>query len=147
MLKTSLQLAGALPATAIDNSKAIRSSVGNYRKSTKSDFTKLMCGAEELSFLTPNARQAFTQLRKAFTEAPILWYFNSEHYIRIETDSSSYAIGDVFSQITSETGQWHLVAYYSQKMISAKTLYETHNNKLLAILKAFKYWRYYLEGC
>ena len=32
-------------------------------------------------------------------------------------------------------------------MIPAETCYETHNAELLAIVKAFKHWRYYLEGC
>ena len=32
-------------------------------------------------------------------------------------------------------------------MILAETHYETHNAKLLAIVKAFKNWYYYLEGC
>ena len=32
-------------------------------------------------------------------------------------------------------------------MIPAKTQYKTHNGKLLAIVKAFKTWRHYLEGC
>ena len=32
-------------------------------------------------------------------------------------------------------------------MILAKTWYETYNGELLAIVKAFKTWRQYLEGC
>ncbi len=32
-------------------------------------------------------------------------------------------------------------------MIPTKTLYETHNGELLAIVEAFKTWRHYLEGC
>ena len=32
-------------------------------------------------------------------------------------------------------------------MIPAETWYETHNSKLLAIVKAFKTWWHYLEGC
>ena len=105
MLKTSPQPAGALPATAVDDSEVVGSSGGNERKSAKSDFTKPVRGAEEPSFLTPDARRAFTQLRQAFTEAPILRHFDSERHIRIETDASSYAIGGVLSQMTSETGQ------------------------------------------
>ena len=48
-------------------------------------------------YLTFNARQAFTQLRQALTEAPILQYFDPECQIRIKTDASSYAIGGVLS--------------------------------------------------
>ena len=32
-------------------------------------------------------------------------------------------------------------------MIPAETWYETYNGELLAIVKAFKTWRHYLEGC
>ena len=147
MLKTSPQPAGTLPATAVDNSKFVETSGGNERKSAKSDFTKPVRKAEEPSFLTPDARQAFTQLRQAFTKAPILQHFDSEHYIQIKTDASGYVISGVLSQMTTETSQWHLVAYYLQKMILAKICYETHNAELLAIVEAFKNWRHYLEGC
>ena len=147
MLKTSPQPAGALPATTVDNSEVVGSSGRNEGKSAKSDFTKPVRRAEEPSFLTPDARRAFTQLRQAFTEAPILRHFDPERHIRIETDVSSYTIGGIPSQMTSETGQWHPVAYYSQKMILAETRYETHDAKLLAIVEAFRNWRHYLEGC
>ena len=60
MLKTSLQLAGSLPATSIDNSKVVRSSGGNGRKSSKSDFTKPVRKVEEPSFPTSNTKQVFT---------------------------------------------------------------------------------------
>ena len=39
------------------------------------------------------------------------------------------------------------MAYYSQKMIPAKTRYKTYDGKLLAIGKAFKTWWHYLESC
>ena len=67
MLKTSPQPASALLATGVDNSVFVESSGGNKEKSAKSDFTNPVRGAEEPSFLTPNARRAFTQLRQAFT--------------------------------------------------------------------------------
>ena len=104
ILKTSPLLAVALPATAVDNSEVIGSSDANERKSAKSDFIKPMHRAEEPSFLTPDARQAFTQLRQAFTKAPILRHFDPKRHIRIETDASGCVIGDVLSQMTSETG-------------------------------------------
>ena len=110
------------------------------------------------SFLTPKARSAFNRLRLAFTEALILRHFDPECHIWIETDALGYAIGGVLSQLASGTspdgivtktdlGQWHLVAFFSRKMIPAETRYETHDGELLAIVEAFKTWRHYLEGC
>ena len=55
----------------------------------------------ELTFLTPNAREAFNQLRLAFTQDPILWHFNPEYHIWIKIDTSGYAIGGVLSQLIS----------------------------------------------
>ena len=72
ILKTSYKPADALLATGVDNGKVVGSCGRKDRKLAKSDFTKPVYRAEELSFLTSNARQAFTQLRQVFTEAPIL---------------------------------------------------------------------------
>ena len=110
------------------------------------------------SFLTPEARSTFNRLRLAFTKALILWHFDPQFYIRIETDALGYAINDVLSQLASRTslngvvtktdlGQWHPVAFFFRKMIFAETWYETNNGKLLAIIEAFKTWHHYLEGC
>ena len=50
-----------------------------------------------MGFLTPNAKRAFTQLRQAFTKAPILQHSDPKCPIRIETDASGYVIGEVLS--------------------------------------------------
>ena len=97
MLKTSPEPAGTLPVTIVDDSEVIWSSGGNERKSAKSDFTKRVRRAEEPRFLTPDARRAFTQLKQAFTKALILWHFDPDCHIRIETNAFGYAIGGVFS--------------------------------------------------
>ncbi len=104
--------------------------------------------SQSRSFLTPEARKTFTKLRQAFVETLILNHFDPEHHIRIEIDTSDYAIGGILSQLTSDnSGQWHPVAFFSKKMIPAETRYETYNGELLAIIEAFKSWRHYLEGC
>ena len=48
-----------------------------------------------IDFLTPRAKLAFIKLRQAFFKAPIFHYFDPEHYIRIETNASGYAINVV----------------------------------------------------
>ena len=79
------------------------------------------------SFLTPEAKLAFSRLRQAFTKVPILHYFDPKCYIRIKTDTSGYAIGGILSQVTLEFSQWHPVAFVCRKMIPVETWYETHN--------------------
>ena len=119
------------------------------------------------TFPTLGAREAFNQLRQAFSKAPILRHFDPECHIRIETNVSGYVISGVLSQLTSDPvtsgsklnlakskvltkpnlNQWHPVAYFLRKMMPAETRYKTHNAELLAIVGAFKMWRHYLEGC
>lgn len=77
-------------------------------------------------------------MRQAFIEAPIFNYFNLKHYICIETDVSNYIISKILSQLT--LSQYHLVAYFSKKMILAETWYEIYDGELLAIVKLFKHY-------
>ena len=112
-------------------------------------------------FLIPNAKKAFNHLELAFDKASIFWHFKLESYIWIKTNASGYAISGVLSQLNlnpnalpnnsnlnkSDFGQCYPIAYFSRKMIPVKTQYEIHDAKLLAIVEAFKTWRYYLEGC
>ena len=53
-------------------------------------------------FLIPGVKLAFTKLRQAFIKAPILYHFDPERHIRVETDASGHDIGGVLSQLTSD---------------------------------------------
>ena len=99
-------------------------------------------------FFTTNARRAFTKLRQAFVEAPILNYFDLEYHIWIEIDALGYAIGGILSQLTLDNlCQWYPIVFFFRKMIPAETWYKTYDGKLLAIIEMFKTWRHYLESC
>ena len=58
-------------------------------------------GQSKMFFIT-DIKKAFTKLRQAIIEAPILNHFDPKLHIQIETYASSYAIGAVFSQLTSD---------------------------------------------
>ena len=110
-----------------------QNSVKLGKKSSKSgNLTNFNTTENRSKFLTLNTKTAFNHLRLTFTKAPILWYFDPEYHIRMEIDTLGYAIGGMLSQLTSETnsnsivtktnlGQWHLVAFFSRKMISTET--------------------------
>ncbi len=63
--------------------------------------------------------------------------------------TSNYVTHENLNPISSksEIGQWHLVAFFSRKMIPPKIQYKTYDQELLAIVEVFKTWRHYLEGC
>ena len=91
------------------------------------------------------AERAFTLLKEAFTQVPILRHFDPQGKIRIETDASDFAVAGILSQ-QDNNGHWYPVAFWSRKMIDAERNYETHDQELLAIVMAFKQWRHYCEG-
>ncbi len=105
-------------------------------------------GIQSKTSFTSKAKKAFTKLRQAFVETLILNHFDLKRHIQIETNASGYAINEIFSQLTlDDLGQWRPLKFFFQNMISIKSQYKTHDNELLAIIKAFKMWKQYLESC
>jgi len=90
-------------------------------------------------------RQAFSQLKQAFTTAPVLAHFQPDRPSTIETDASDFAIAAVLSQ-PDDTGVLHPVAFHSRKLTPAELNYEIYDKEMLAIIVAIKEWRAYLEG-
>ncbi len=128
-------------------------------KSKKPNFAK--ANSSKIEFLTCKAKNTCIYLQKAFNKASIFWHFDPKRHIHIETDTLGYIISEVLSQVTSD----HLDqlffqsrnlqkprsnflqvqnssivsnSLFSQKIILAKSQYETHDQELLAIIKAFK---------
>ena len=63
----------------------------------------------------------------------------------VETDTSDFAIAGILS-VTTPDNEIHLVTFFSHSLQSMECNYNTHNKELLAIFKAFKSWRHFLEG-
>ena len=84
------------------------------------------------------ATKSFTELKEAFTSAPILRHFNPELEVIIETDASNFAIGCVLSQKWEK--RLHPVAFHLRKMTPAEMNYDVHDKELLALVVAFQEW-------
>jgi len=63
----------------------------------------------------------------------------------METDALDYALATILSIVNKEN-EVYLVAFYSYTFTMAELNFDTHDKELLAIFKAFKIWRHYLEG-
>ena len=70
-------------------------------------------------------------------KAFIFRYFDPSKQCFVETDFSNYVNVNVLSQ-SDDKSILHLVAYFSQRMSSAKCNYEIYNKELLAIIQYFK---------
>ena len=85
---------------------------------------------------TENEQFAFEELKRRFSEAPILAIFDPEQPIVVKTDASDYAIGAYIMQIGKD-GKLHPVTFYSKKMSPAEMNYDIHDKELLAVVTAF----------
>jgi hypothetical protein len=103
-------------------------------------------------WLTPEALNAFNELKVVFDGPPVLQYYDPAKPILLITDASGFAITGILLQPADEWQPdrgwipWQPVAFYSRKLINAETRYEVHDQELLAIVQCFKVWRHYLEG-
>jgi len=88
---------------------------------------------------------ALDALKKAFTEAPVLAYYDPSRVVNIDTDASDYGLGSVMSQ-KGDDGRLHPVAFHSRKLMPAEINYDIHDKELLAIVDSMTRWRHYLEG-
>jgi hypothetical protein len=89
-------------------------------------------------------QNAFDELKRAFTTAPVLKMPDPNKKYRLECDASNYATGAVLSQQYDEN--WHPIAFQSKSFNETERNYEIHDKELAAIIRALEEWRHYLEG-
>ena len=63
--------------------------------------------------------------------------------IRVKTDLLDFILGAYMVQIHKDK-IWHLIAYYSKKLIPLELNYDIYNKELLAIVAVLKEWRVFL---
>ena len=100
--------------------------------------------------LTKEVRTTFEELKVAFTTAPVLWHYNTNLPVRLETDASSFAILGILSQQNNEESlekcHWHPMAFWPCQMLPVEWNYHAGQMELLAIMMACKHWHHYLDG-
>jgi hypothetical protein len=79
----------------------------------------------------------FKEIKKKFTEEPILKIYQSRLLIRVEIDASDFVLG-VYIVQRHNNRVWHPVTYYSKKMTPLELNYDIYNKELLAIVAVLK---------
>ena len=89
--------------------------------------------------------EAFKELKKRFTEEPVLAASDIDKKMRMEVDVSDYATGGVLSM---ECGDrlWRPVAFLSKSLNETERNYEIHDKEILAIIRGLEAWIHLLEG-
>ncbi len=95
---------------------------------------------------TPEATQAFQQLKSSFCTAPTLTHPDPNRRFVVEVDASTLGVGAVLSQWKGEPPVLHPCAHSSKMMSPAEQNYDIGNRELLAIKLALEEWWHWLEG-
>ena len=83
-------------------------------------------------------QEAFEELKRRLTNAPVLYHYQPELETRLETDASDGVVAGVLTQRHGK--DWHPVAFYSKSMSDAERNYEIHDKEMLAIIRALQEW-------
>lgn len=132
-----------------------RKFIKNYSIIT-APLTNMLRGADKypkkLFRLTPEALQAFEDLKKAFTNPPLVRHFDPDRPILVQTDASKWGMGAIMYQPQDGKGpsrrrsDWQPVAFISHKFDATQQNWKVHDQELGAIVFSFQKWRHYLEG-
>jgi hypothetical protein len=93
---------------------------------------------------TTTEQKAFDELKTAMTTGPVLIVPDDSLPFTVTTDASNYAVGAALSQDQGHGLQ--PVAFMSHRMSPAQSNYPTHEQELLAVIRALSEWRHYLDG-
>ena len=93
---------------------------------------------------TEKQERAFEELKKKFTQEPVLAVLDLDKKMRMEVDALDYATGGVLS-MEGEDGKWRLVAFLSKSLNKMERNYEIYDKEMLAIIRGLESWRHLLK--
>ena len=88
-------------------------------------------------------KELFKEIKNKFIKKPILKIYKLALLIRVEMDLLDFILGVCIVQKYKDK-IWHLVAYYSKKLILLELNYNIYNKELLTIVTVLKEWRAFL---
>ena len=78
-------------------------------------------------------QKAFEELKKRFTTEPVLVIPDFDREMRVEADTSNFAMGGVLL-IKCEDEKWRPVTYISKLLNEAERNYKIHDKEMLVII-------------
>ncbi|CAJ0936713.1 unnamed protein product [Ranitomeya imitator] len=95
---------------------------------------------------SPAAVEAFQELKRQFSSAPVLRQPDVSLPFQVEVDASEIGAGAVLSQRSSDCSVMKPCAFFSRKFSPTERNYDVGNRELLAMKWAFEEWHHWLEG-
>jgi len=94
---------------------------------------------------TEKQEKAFEELKKRFTEEPVLAAPDLDKKMQMEVDAFDYVTGGILS-MECEDNLWRLVAFLSKSLNEMERNYKICDKKMLVIIRGLEAWRHLLEG-
>jgi hypothetical protein len=94
---------------------------------------------------TPRRHESFEKIKATFVTGPVLLIPDYTKPFIIEADASMFTTGAILLQ-TDSNGEEHPTGYLSSSLNSAERNYQVYDRELLAIIRALREWRHYVQG-
>ena len=88
--------------------------------------------------------EVFKELKRRFIQELVLATLDLDRKMRIEADTSDYAIGEVLS-MEGEDRRWRPVVFLSKSLNEMERNYKIYNKEMLVIIRELESWRHLLE--
>jgi hypothetical protein len=88
-------------------------------------------------------QESFDQLKKWFTEEPVLMMLDHSKPFQIQVNSLLFTTGGILTQMDTNRDR-HPCTYLSKSLTKEQRNYDTGDRELLAIVWALKEWRHYI---
>jgi hypothetical protein len=89
-------------------------------------------------------QEFFDQLKRRFTKEPVLMMPDHSKPFQIQVDSSLFATEGILTQMDTNRDR-HPCAYLFKSLTKEQRNYDTGDRELLAIIRALKEWRHYIQ--
>ena len=123
--------------------------LANYHRSFIKDYARITGPLYEVTgkkafHWHEEQQNAFDEIKRILTSAPILALPNSTDSFILDTDASENAIGAELIQV--QNGKEHVVSYGSFSLSKEQRHYCTTRKELLAVVRFTRQFRHYLLG-
>lgn len=125
--------------------------LANYYRNYVPNFSKIAAPITALTKKdkpfnwTEDCEEAFSELKTALTNDPVLKIYRHDRQCEVHTDACSVGLAGILMQ-KDEDGNKHVIAYWSRRLTETEEKYAATELECLAVVESIEHYRLYFEG-